>query len=101
MPIIVVQTLNGSSSFIPRPQSNGYVESLDRALLDERFRVAYRTNFYVSVHDMEKDFQVYIKFYNNERSHQGRNMNRRTPYQFFLDGIRELKQREDQYSKLS
>lgn len=64
--------------------------------LDERFRVAGRSNFYETVDEMEKDFRVYIKFYNSKRSHQGRNMNGRTPYQVFQEGIRELKMEEDQ-----
>lgn len=81
---------------VRRPQSNGYVERLHRTLLDEHFRVAGRTNFYETVDEMEIDFQVYLKFYNNERSHQGRNMNGRTPYQVFQEGIRELRKEEDQ-----
>lgn len=45
---------------------------------------------------MEEDFQVYLEFYNNERSHQGRNMNGRTPYQVLKEEIREFKLKEDQ-----
>ena len=36
---------------------------------------------------MQNDLEVYLKQYNHERSHQGRNMKGRTPYQAFVDGI--------------
>ncbi len=36
---------------------------------------------------MQKDLEAYLKQYNLERTHQGRNMNGRTPYQAFIDGI--------------
>jgi hypothetical protein len=44
---------------------------------------------------MQSDLEGYFKKYNYERTHQGRNMNGRTPYQAFLDGVRE----EDQDQK--
>jgi hypothetical protein len=36
---------------------------------------------------MQKDLEAYLKKYNHERTHQGRNMKGRTPYQAFVDGI--------------
>jgi len=75
---------------VRRPQSNGYVERLHRTFLDEHFRIAGRTKFYESVDEMQNDFDKYLEHYNNERSHQGRNMNGRTPYQAFVEGIRPL-----------
>ncbi len=72
---------------VRRPQSNGYVERLHRTLLDEHFRIAGRTNFYDSLEEMQNDLDKYLVHYNNERCHQGRNMNGRTPAQAFIDGI--------------
>jgi transposase InsO family protein len=72
---------------VRRPQSNGFVERLHRTLLDEHFRVAGRSKWYESVDEMQNDLEVYLKQYNHERSHQGRNMKGRTPYQAFVDGI--------------
>jgi len=36
---------------------------------------------------MQTDLDAYLHHYNHERAHQGRNMNGRTPYQAFLDGL--------------
>ena len=72
---------------VRRPQSNGFVERLHRTLLDEHFRVKGRTKWYESVDEMQKDLDAYMKEYNNDRAHQGRNMKGRTPHKAFLDGI--------------
>jgi len=55
------------------------VERLHRTLLDEHFRVTGRTKWYESVDEMQKDLEDYLKQYNYERTHQGRNMKGRTP----------------------
>ena len=72
---------------VRRPQSNGFVERLHRTLLDEHFRIKGRQKWYESVEEMQKDLDVYLQHYNHERTHQGRNMNGRTPYQTFIDEL--------------
>jgi len=36
---------------------------------------------------MQADLDAYFKLYNYERPHQGRNMNGRTPYTAFIEGL--------------
>ena len=72
---------------IRRPQSNGIVERLHRTLLDEHFRIQGRIKFYESLQEMQEDLDIYLHTYNYERAHQGRNMNGRTPFQAFVEGI--------------
>ena len=80
---------------VRRPQSNGIVERLHRTLLDEHFRIQGRIKFYESVEEMQQDLDAYLKIYNQERTHQGRNMNGRTPLLAFVEGIKiQLKQEE-------
>lgn len=80
---------------VRRPQSNGFVERLHRTLLDEHFRIMGRTKFYESLDEMQTDLESYFALYNKERSHQGRNMNGRTPYQAFLDGTKLIEENVD------
>jgi transposase InsO family protein len=80
---------------VRRPQSNGFVERLHRTLLDEHFRIMGRTKFYASLDEMQADLELYFALYNNERAHQGRNMNGRTPHQAFLDGIKLIEENVD------
>lgn len=72
---------------VRRPQSNGIVERLHKTLLDEHFRIKGRIKFYEALEEMQTDLDAYLETYNQERAHQGRNMNGRTPYQAFLEGL--------------
>ena len=72
---------------VRRPQSNGFVERLHRTLLDEHFRIKGRQKWYESLEEMQIDLDEYLRQYNHERTHQGRDMNGRTPNQVFLDGL--------------
>ena len=60
--------------------SNGFVERLHRTLLDEHFRIKGREKWYEALSEMQTDLDLYLETYNRKRTHQGRNMNGRTPY---------------------
>jgi transposase InsO family protein len=63
---------------VARPQTNGFVERFNRTILDEFFRVAFRTKLYESVETLQADLDTWLVHYNTERTHQGyRNMGRR------------------------
>ena len=79
---------------VRRPQSNGFVERLHRTLLEEHFRVMGRKKWYESVQQMQDDLEAYLSYYNYKRTHQGRNMDGRTPYQAFKDGLPKIKKKE-------
>jgi transposase InsO family protein len=72
---------------VRRPQSNGFIERFHRTLLDEHFRIKGRTKWYESIDEMQVDLEEYLRHYNYERTHQGRNMNGRTPFAAFIDGL--------------
>lgn len=60
------------------PRTNGFVERFNRTILNEFFRVQFRTKFYDTVEELQKDLNEWLKQYNTERSHQGyRNRGRR------------------------
>ena len=79
---------------VRRPQSNGFVERLHRTLLDEHFRVMGRKKFYETISEMQEDLEQYLKYYNTERTHQGRNMNGKTPYEVFKKNIPKTKEKK-------
>jgi len=71
---------------VNRPRTNGFVERFNRTALNEFFRKAFREKFYESVEILQKDFDEWLKYYNNERTHQGyRNMGKRP-----IDTIKEF-----------
>jgi transposase InsO family protein len=81
---------------VRRPQSNGFIERFHRTLLDEHLRIQGRTKFYETIGEMQTDLDVYLKRYNLERTHQGRNMNKRTPYQVFKAGLSKNKPKKQE-----
>jgi len=89
-----IEGIEHRTTKVKRPQSNGFVERLHRTLLDEHFRIQGRKKWYNTVEEMQTDLEKYLKHYNNERTHQGRNMNGRTPYEAFIDGLPKTKKEE-------
>lgn len=63
---------------VKHPQTNGFVERFNRTVLDEFFRKAFREKLYTSVDPLQRDLEKWLRFYNEERPHQGyRNLGRR------------------------
>ena len=69
------------------PRTNGFVERMNRTLLDECFRVAGRTTWYVSVEEIQRDLDRFLAFYNLKRSHQGYRLKGRTPAQALREAL--------------
>lgn len=60
------------------PQTNGFVERFNRTILDEFLRPSLRQKIYTSVEGLQEDLDVWLKHYNEERTHRGyRNMGKR------------------------
>lgn len=78
------------------PRTNGFVERVNRTVLDEFFRTAFREKFYESVEALQEDLDAWLEHYNQERPHRGyRNMGRR-PFETFEMG---KKQKEELITK--
>ena len=92
--VMQLEEIEHRTTQVRRPQSNGIAERLHRTLLDEHFRIMGRTKFYESVEEMQTDLDIFLDSYNQERPHQGRNMNGRTPLQAFLEGLPEHPEKE-------
>ena len=78
----------GSDPLFQTPyfQANGIVERFHRTLLEEHFRVEGRRTWFDTVDEMQTALDTYLVVYNEQRPHQGRGMNGRTPAKAFLEG---------------
>ena len=74
---------------------NEIVERLHRTLLDEHFQIKGRIKFYKSLEETRTDLDSYLQVYNYQRSHQGRNINGRTPHHAFVEGLANRISKED------
>jgi hypothetical protein len=65
---------------------------MNRTLLDECFRVAGRTTWYLEIAEIQRDLDRFLTYYNLDRSHQGYRLRGRTPAQALREalGVEEL-----------
>lgn len=68
------------------PQTNGICERFHKTILNEFYQVTFRKKLYSSMEELQKDLDVWIEYYNNERTHQGKMCCGRTPMETLLDG---------------
>ena len=69
------------------PQTNGICERFNKTLLNEFYRVAFRKKIYETIDHLQRDLDVWLKEYNEERTHQGRWCYGKTPMRTFLDSV--------------
>jgi transposase InsO family protein len=69
--LLAVEGIEHRTTRVRGPQTNGFVERMNRTLLDECFRVKCRTTWYMAPEEIQRDLDVFIAFYNEQRTHQG------------------------------
>jgi transposase InsO family protein len=72
---------------VRRPQTNGSVERLNQIIKDEFYEVAFRKKLYRTIEEIQTDLDEFMRYYNEDRTNQGRYCQGRTPLQTFLDGL--------------
>lgn len=78
-PYELILAMNGvehRTTKVRSPQTNGFVERMNRTLLDECFRVKGRTEWYLSPAEIQCDLDAYLEEYNLRRTHQGYRLQR-------------------------
>ena len=82
-----VENIDHSRTRVRSPQSNGICERFHKTVLDEFFRVAFRTKVYTSLEELQKDLDLWLTEYNEQRVHSGKYCYRKTPLQTFKDTL--------------
>lgn len=68
------------------PQTNGICERFHKTVLDEFYSVAFRKKIYEDLESLQVDLDEWIRYYNCERTHQGKMCCGRTPMETLEDG---------------
>lgn len=68
------------------PQTNGICERFHKTILQEFYQVTFRKKLYGSMEELQKDLDEWMRYYNNDRTHQGKVCHGRTPLATLLDG---------------
>ncbi len=71
---------------VKSPQQNGICERFHRTILQEFYQVAFRRVIYRQIEELQADLDIWLKWYNEERTHQGKMCCGRTPMQTLIDG---------------
>ncbi len=82
-----VENIDHSRTRVRSPQSNGICERFHKTVLDEFYRVAFRTKVYGSLEELQKDLDVWLTDYNEQRVHSGKYCYGKTPLQTFKDTL--------------
>lgn len=77
--LLALEDIEHRNTKVKTPRTNGFVERMNRTLLDECFRVQGRQTWYIEIDEIQRDLDRFLTYYNLERSHQGYRLNGRTP----------------------
>jgi len=68
------------------PQTNGICERFHKTILQEFYQVAFRKAVYETIDQLQKELDIWLEYYNTERTHQGKMCCGRTPMETLIDG---------------
>lgn len=85
--LLAMEGVEHRTTRVRTPRTNGFVERMNRTLLDECFRVSGRTTWYLEISEIQRDLDRFLEYYNLQRSHQGYRLNGRTPAQALRDAL--------------
>jgi transposase InsO family protein len=85
--MLAMENIEHRTTRVRSPRTNGFVERMNRTLLDECFRIQGRKTWYIEPAEIQRDLDVFLRFYNLDRSHQGYRLKGRTPAQALRDAL--------------
>lgn len=84
---LAVENVDHSKTKAKSPQSNGICERFQKTMLNEFYQVTFRKKLYHTMEELQKDADIWIAEYNEERSHTGKYCFGKTPMQTFHDSL--------------
>jgi hypothetical protein len=66
------------------PQTNGICERFHKTIKNEFYATAFRRKMYTSLEMLQEDLDMWLIYYNTERTHQGRHCYGKTPMNTFI-----------------
>lgn len=83
---LAVNDIEHTKTKAQHPQTNGICERFHKTVLNEFYQVAFRRKIYRSLDEMQVDLDDWLRYYNEERTHQGKMCCGRTPIQTLIEG---------------
>ena len=82
---LAINDIDHTKTKAQSPQTNGICERFHKTILQEFYQVTFRKKLYATLEELQKDLDEWIKYYNNERTHQGKMCCGRTPLETKTD----------------
>ena len=83
---LAINDIEHTKTKAQHPQTNGICERFHKTILQEFYQVAFRRKIYTTLDELQADLDLWIRYYNVERTHQGKMCCGRTPWQTMIDG---------------
>lgn len=83
---LAINDIDHTKTKARHPQTNGICERFHKTILQEFYQITFRKRIYDSVESLQTDLDIWLSYYNNERTHQGKVCCGRTPMETLEDG---------------
>jgi transposase InsO family protein len=83
---LALNDIEHTKTKVRHPQTNGICERFHKSILQEFYQIAFRKKLYLSLEELQADLDIWIDYYNRERTHQGKMCCGRTPMQTLMEG---------------
>jgi transposase InsO family protein len=80
-----VEGIEHTRTKVCHPQTNGICERFHKTMKNEFYDTALRKKIYNSLEELQKDADIWLIYYNNNRPHSGKYYYGKTPMQTFVD----------------
>ncbi len=80
-----IEDIDHSKTKAYSPQTHGICERFYKTMKEEFYDTAFRKKIYSSWEDLQKDVDLWLKYYNEKRPHSGKYCYGKTPKQTFWD----------------
>jgi len=67
------------------PQTNGICERFHRTMQEEFYSIVFRKKLFQNIEELQRELDIWIDWYNKERTHSGKHCYGKTPWQTMLD----------------
>jgi len=84
---LAIEDIDHTRTKVKSPQTNGICERFHKTIQEEFFAIAFRKKVYESIEALQDDLDLWIEYYNNDRTHSGKYCYGKTPMQTFYDSI--------------
>lgn len=83
---LAINDIDHSKTKAKSPQTNGICERFHKTILQEFYQIIFRKRIFNTLEDLQKELDLWIHYYNNDRTHQGKICNGKTPMQTLMEG---------------